>query len=111
MGVNDISKTGGMTRNGHCYLANFLGVGKRDEKGIEKVSTEVADMRKKKKVTQTIENNVYITEAKAYEFLKFIKHNKYNVVDQLSKMLARISLLLLLQNSEPYYEALIKVLN
>ena len=58
-----------------------------------------------------MENNAPITKIEACEFLKYIKHSEYNVVDQLSKMLAKISLLLLLQNFELHRDALMKVLN
>ncbi|KAK5835972.1 hypothetical protein PVK06_011703 [Gossypium arboreum] len=50
-------------------------------------------------------------EEEAQEFLKFIKHSEYNVVEQLSKQPARISILSLLLNSEPHRNALLKVLN
>ena len=52
-----------------------------------------------------------MTEVEAHEFLKFIKHNEYNMVEQLNKTPARISLLSLLISSEPYRDALMKVLN
>ena len=51
-----------------------------------------------------------ITEKEACEFLKFIKHNEYNVIEQLNKILARISLLSLFQNSEVHRETLLKAL-
>ena len=37
-----------------------------------------------------------VTEKEACKFLKFVKHSKYNVIEQLNKMPARISLLSLL---------------
>ncbi|KAK5803546.1 hypothetical protein PVK06_031194 [Gossypium arboreum] len=52
-----------------------------------------------------------VDEEEAQEFLKFIKHSEYNVVEQLSKQLARISVLSLLLNSEPHRNALLKMLN
>ncbi|XP_016747454.1 uncharacterized protein [Gossypium hirsutum] len=52
-----------------------------------------------------------VNEEEAHEFLKFIKHSEYNVVEQLNKQLARISLLSLLLNSEPHRKTLLKVLN
>ena len=52
-----------------------------------------------------------LTEKETLKFLKFIKHNEYNVVEQLNKLLTRISLLALLLNSEPYRKALTKVLS
>ena len=40
-----------------------------------------------------------LAEKKVCEFMKFIKHNEYSVIEQLNKMPARISLLSLFQNS------------
>ena len=51
-----------------------------------------------------------ITEKKASEFLKFIKHSEYSVIEQLNKTPARISLLALFQNSEVYRSALLNAL-
>ena len=42
------------------------------------------------------------------EFLKFIKHSEYNVIEQLNKTPTRISLLSLFQNSEVHRNALLK---
>ncbi|KAK8547439.1 hypothetical protein V6N12_031576 [Hibiscus sabdariffa] len=50
-------------------------------------------------------------EEDAREFLKFIKHSEYNVVEQLHKQPARISILTLLLSSEAHRNALLKVLN
>ena len=55
--------------------------------------------------------NEPIIEKETLEFLKFIKHSEYSVVEQLNKLLARISLLALLMNFEPHRKALIKVLS
>lgn len=52
-----------------------------------------------------------VDEEEAQEFLKFIKHSEYNVVEQLNKQPERILILSLLLNSEPYQNALLKVLN
>ena len=51
-----------------------------------------------------------ITEKEACEFLKFIKHNEYSVIEQLNKTLARISLLSLFQNSETHRNIFLKAL-
>ncbi|KAA3481530.1 hypothetical protein EPI10_021889 [Gossypium australe] len=50
-----------------------------------------------------------LNEAK--EFLKFLKHSEYSVVEQLQKQPARISVLALLLSSETHRSALMKVLN
>ncbi|XP_017617654.1 uncharacterized protein LOC108462186 [Gossypium arboreum] len=52
-----------------------------------------------------------IAENEAKEFLKFLKHSKYSVVEQLHKQPARISVLTLLLSSETHRNALMKVLN
>ena len=51
-----------------------------------------------------------VTEEEAQEFLKFIKHSEYSVVEQLSKTPAKISVLSLLLNSESHRKALVEVL-
>ena len=55
--------------------------------------------------------NEPIKEEEAKEFLKFLKHSEYNVVEQLHKQLARISVLALLLSFEAHRSALMKVLN
>ena len=54
--------------------------------------------------------NEPVTEVEANEFLKFIKHSEYSIVEQLHKLLVKISLLALMLNFEPYREAVLKVL-
>ena len=46
----------------------------------------------------------------ADEFLKFIKHSEYSIVEQLHKLPAKISLLALMLNSEPHREVVLKIL-
>ena len=56
---------------------------------------------KEKKDKEALESTSKpVTEKEACEFLKFIKHSEYSVIEQLNKMLARISLLSLFQNLE-----------
>ncbi|XP_052485221.1 uncharacterized protein LOC128032008 [Gossypium raimondii] len=55
--------------------------------------------------------NQPVTENEAREFLKFLKHSEYSVVEQLHKQPARISVLELLISSEIRRNALINVLN
>ncbi|XP_052485143.1 uncharacterized protein LOC128040436 [Gossypium raimondii] len=55
--------------------------------------------------------NEPVKEEEAVEFLKFLKHSEYNVVEQLHKQPARISVLTLLLNSEVHRSALMKMLN
>ena len=54
--------------------------------------------------------NELVTEAEVNEFLKFIKHSEYSIVEQLHKMPIKIFLLSLMLNSEPHREAMLKVL-
>ena len=51
-----------------------------------------------------------ITEKQACEFLKFIKHSEYSVIEQLNKTPTRISLLSLFQNSDAHRNALLNAL-
>ncbi|XP_016729836.2 uncharacterized protein [Gossypium hirsutum] len=63
----------------------------------------------KGKVTKSV--NEPVNEEEAKEFLKFLKHSEYSVVEQLCKQPARISVLALLLSSEVHRSALMKVLN
>ena len=51
-----------------------------------------------------------VIEKEAYKFLKFVKYNKYCIIEQLNKTSTRISLLSLLQNFEPHRNAFMKTL-
>ena len=54
--------------------------------------------------------NEPVIKKEAEEFLKFIKHSEYSIVEQLHKLPAKISLLALMMNFEPHREAVLKVL-
>ena len=54
--------------------------------------------------------NEPVIEMEANEFLKFIKHSEYSIVEQLHKLPAKISLLALMLNSKPYREVVLRVL-
>ena len=56
----------------------------------------------KKVVNLSKEVNKPVTEKETNEFLKLLKHNKYNIVEQLKKTLVRISLLSLILSSETH---------
>ena len=72
----------------------------------------VKELRKSKESETSLDLiNEPVTENDASEFLKFIKYNEYSVVEQLNKLLACISLLVLLMNFEPHHKALMKVLS
>ncbi|KAE8716079.1 hypothetical protein F3Y22_tig00110156pilonHSYRG00339 [Hibiscus syriacus] len=101
----EIDEVGRFTRSGRCYSLNPP---KESEKKV------VVD--KGKKVDVQIEEdkpviNEPVTESEAVEFLKFLKHSEYSVVEQLHKLPARISVLSLLLSSEVHRNALLKVLN
>ncbi|KAA3460665.1 Integrase, catalytic core [Gossypium australe] len=55
--------------------------------------------------------NEPVIENEAKDFLKFLKHSEYSVVEQLHKQPTRISVLALLLNSEIHRNTLMKVLN
>ncbi|XP_057965264.1 uncharacterized protein LOC131155835 [Malania oleifera] len=82
----------GITRSGRVYTPKVL----------EKVQPSQEQDRNLKKPVQSQE---------AEEFLKIIKHSEYNIIDQLKKMPAHISVLSLLLSSEAHREALLKALN
>ena len=92
---------GGLT----CYAPGPSGV-KGGEKGIKQSDVEVTVLKKKGKEPL----NEPVSEMEANEFFKFIKHSEYSIVEQLHKLPAKISLLLLMLNSEPHREAMLKVL-
>ncbi|XP_016752731.1 uncharacterized protein [Gossypium hirsutum] len=69
------------------------------------------EQRKEKLAELELAINESVTEKEANEFLKFLKHSEYSVVEQLHKQPARISVLALLLSSETHRNALLKVLN
>ncbi|XP_017622100.1 uncharacterized protein LOC108466274 [Gossypium arboreum] len=71
----------------------------------------VIEQEKEKTTRPESPVNEPVTEKEAKEFLKFLKHSEYSVVDQLHKQPARISVLALLSSSETHRSALMKVLN
>ncbi|XP_040951562.1 uncharacterized protein [Gossypium hirsutum] len=75
--------------------------------GVEPAKAKALDKGKR---TETLVNEP-VKEEEPREFLKFLKHSKYSVVEQLRKQPARISVLALLLSSEAHREALMKVLN
>ena len=97
--------TGGLTRSGWCYALGLSRV-KEGEEGTEQSDVEVTISKKKRKKPL----NEPITKTEANEFLKFIKHSEYNIVEQLHKLFAKISLLALMLHSEPHREAMLQVL-
>ncbi|XP_016700013.2 uncharacterized protein [Gossypium hirsutum] len=91
---------------------SYIRSGKRyDTEGVRVVPTKVKafDIKKEKRVEVLV--NEPVKEEEAREFLKFLKHSEYSVVEQLRKQPARISVLALLLSSEVHREALMKMLN
>ena len=94
--ISDIIGTRGMTRSGRCYAPINLGT-KEGESSTVNEGTKIATSKGKDKEL--------VTEEEANEFLKFIKHSEYSIVEQLHKLPAKISLLALMINSDPHREA------
>ncbi|GMI80462.1 hypothetical protein HRI_001715400 [Hibiscus trionum] len=92
----DVNDVGFFTRSGRRY-----------------VPKEAEDPKEKAPVNVEPESlvNEPVKEEEVKEFLKFLKHSEYNVVEHLRKMPARISILTLLLNSEAHRNTLLKVLN
>ena len=76
--VNDVTGTRGMTRSGRCYAPSSSGV-KEMETSPDNEGIKITVSKKKDK--EPI--NEPITEMEADEFLKFIKHSEYSIVEQL----------------------------
>ena len=93
-----------MTRSSQCYVLVNLEA-KEGEESIEEGKVKITVPRGKGK--EVIKS---ITKAEVNEFLKFIKHSEYSIVEQLHKLPAKISLLALMLNSEPHREAVLKIL-
>ncbi|XP_017978243.1 PREDICTED: uncharacterized protein LOC108662410 [Theobroma cacao] len=111
----DLTSVGGIMRSGRCYSPKIT---KRVEKGkfkqgkdLKEASTFLKDQTTEPPIAPNNEIKRLVTKKKIGEFLKFIKHSEYSVVEQLTRMSARISLLSLLLNLEAHRNALLKVLN
>ncbi|XP_052486345.1 uncharacterized protein LOC128041071 [Gossypium raimondii] len=101
----ECSDVGFYTRSGKCYdLANT-----KEESMKGKAVAVEQDKAKTARIGSQV--NEPVTKNEAREFLKFLKHSEYNVVEQLRKQPTRISVLELLLSSESHRNALIKVLN
>ena len=94
-----------MTRSVRCY-APINPKTREGESSAANERTKITAPKGKKKESM----NKPVTEKEAEEFLKFIKHSEYSIVEQLHKLPTKISLLALMMNSEPHREAVLKVL-
>ena len=109
MAATDLTGVRGITRSGRVYMPTIM-----DKVTLEKPSTlvEKEQASQEKKYGSTFEKESQpIVEKEACEFLKFVKHSEYNVVEQSNKMPASISMLSLLQNSNLHRNALLKALD
>ena len=113
--ATDLTGVRGITRSGRCYAPDMT------EKVIpekllmptseEQPFNEKEQLSREKKDKNALEGtSKSVTEKEACEFLKFIKHSEYSVIEQLNKMSARISLLSLFQNSKTHRNALLRAL-
>ncbi|XP_040955950.1 uncharacterized protein [Gossypium hirsutum] len=93
------------TCSGKCHDL----INPRAELTKEGASTEM-QKREKAIVPEPLINEP-IKEEEAKEFLKFLKHSEYSVMEQLHKQPVRTSVLALLLSSEAHRSALMKVLN
>ena len=110
--VNDLTSVEGITRSDWCYdpgLAKMVAPEKLlvPTNGEKEWSSKEKKGKKKKALENTSKP---ITKKEASEFLKFIKHSEYSVIEQLNKTPVRISLLSLFQNSKTHCNALLKAL-
>ncbi|XP_052874431.1 uncharacterized protein LOC128279513 [Gossypium arboreum] len=71
----------------------------------------VVERVKEKTTKSELPVNELVNEEKAKEFLKFLNHSEYSMVEQLCKQPARISVLAVLLSLEVHRSALMKVLN
>ena len=85
--------TGGLTRNGRCYAPSLSGVKERGKR-TEQNDVEVTILKKKSKEPL----NEPVSKTEANEFLKFLKHSEYSIVEQLHKLSTKIFLLSLMLN-------------
>ncbi|XP_052880560.1 uncharacterized protein LOC108462774 [Gossypium arboreum] len=95
----EVRDEGSYTRSGKRYDA--------EDVRVEPTKAKAFDKGKRTEILV----NEPVKEEEAREFLKFLKHSEYSVVEQLRKQPARISVLALLLSLEVHREALINVLN
>ena len=74
--INDIAGTGGMTRSNRCYALVTTEV-REGESSVKNEGVKIAASKKKDK--EPI--NKPVTEMETDEFLKFIKHSEYSMVE------------------------------
>ncbi|KAF1854608.1 hypothetical protein Lal_00039325 [Lupinus albus] len=108
--VVNLAGVGNMTRSGRVYSPVELSKKIINaSKGKEKI-VETSEDRPEPEVTELFPEKMdrEVSEEEACEFLRFIKQSEYQVIDQLSRTPAKVSLLSLLMNSEAHREVLFK---
>ncbi|XP_052878131.1 uncharacterized protein LOC108466174 [Gossypium arboreum] len=95
----DVQVQGSHTRSGKQY----------DTVGIIEEPTKTKNVIAEKEKEAEVPVNERVKEEEAKEFLKFLKHNEYSMVEQLHRQPARISVLALFLSSEVHQEALMKL--
>ncbi|KAK8683071.1 hypothetical protein V6N13_039139 [Hibiscus sabdariffa] len=103
----NVNEVGNFTRSGRCYSAQPNAESIKNQKG----KAHVGEPDKNFGEEPEPEYHKPIKESEAKEFLKILKHSEFNVVEQLNKLPARISMLSLLLSSEPHRNTLLKLLN
>ena len=114
--IDNISGIGGMTRSGRLFTPPDLRGEKSRDKIREEMAAEKAKSFLKGKTVQVDpeleeKEGKEVTDEDAYEFLKFFQQSQYNVVDQLNRMPAKVSLLELLMHSNSHRKLLMKILS
>ncbi|XP_040934416.1 uncharacterized protein [Gossypium hirsutum] len=84
--------------------------GKRyDTVGVREEPTKIKNVSAEKEKEAEVPVKEPVKEEEAKEFLKFLKHSEYSVVEQLRRQSARISILALLLSFEVHRDALMKI--
>ncbi|XP_040950682.1 uncharacterized protein [Gossypium hirsutum] len=96
-----VQNEGSHTRSGKRYDGGSI--------RVEPVKMKDVEVEREKEMEVPI--NEPVKEEEAKEFIKFLKHSEYSVVEQLHKQPACISVLALLLSFDVYRDALLKVLN
>ena len=95
--VANIAGVGGMTRSGRCYTPEEL-----ERRRGTLVGEDIVEGTHRKEP---------VTDAEVAEFKKVVKRSEFNIVEQLNRTPAQISLLSLQLSSESHRDAILKVLN
>jgi len=94
-----VSDVDGITRSGRCYSPETA----ESSKGKARIDDEPVMIRETDQGAKPVSEKVETAPTdESGEFLKIIKQSEYNVMDQLNKTPARVSLLALLLNSEAH---------